>query len=136
MNNTRYATAIHILTLLANFPKEWLSSDFISESIHINPVIVRKELGILQNSAFVVSKKGKDGGYKLNKSPYEITMSEVYLTVKNSDILGKMNMNPNPKCIVGKDINIYLSKLFTDAEQLVADFLNGMTLEDFAKQFR
>lgn len=89
MNNTRFATVIHILTLLANFPDEWLSSDLVAGSININPVIVRKELGVLQSAGLVVSRKGKDGGSKLKKASEDISLSEVYLSVKNSDVLGK-----------------------------------------------
>lgn len=39
MNNTRFATIVHILTLLAKFPDQWLNSDWIAESISINPAI-------------------------------------------------------------------------------------------------
>ncbi|RYG26691.1 MAG: transcriptional regulator, partial [Chitinophagaceae bacterium] len=38
MNNTRFATVIHILTLLAKSRDQWLSSDRIANSISINPV--------------------------------------------------------------------------------------------------
>ncbi|MFC3160874.1 hypothetical protein ACFOEQ_22685 [Chryseobacterium arachidis] len=46
MNNTRFATAIHIMTLLAESPQEWLTSEWMAGSININPVIVRKELSV------------------------------------------------------------------------------------------
>ncbi len=135
MNNTRFATVIHILTLLANFPDEWLSSDWIAGSIHINPVIIRKELSILQNIGLVISRKGKEGGSKLNKASHEISLAEIYLCVKNSEVLGKKNLSPNPKCPIGKDINENLEKLFVKTDQLVIDFLRHKTLKDFVKQF-
>ena len=50
MNNTRFATAIHIMTLLAESPQDWLTSEWIAGSININPVIVRKELGVLREA--------------------------------------------------------------------------------------
>ncbi len=135
MNNTRFATVIHILTLLANFPDEWLSSDLVAGSININPVIVRKELGVLQSAGLVVSRKGKDGGSKLKKASEDISLSEVYLSVKNSDVLGKKNLNPNPKCSVGKQINENLEQLFDQTDQLVIEALSHKTLNDFVKKF-
>ncbi|MEA5127850.1 MAG: Rrf2 family transcriptional regulator [Proteiniphilum sp.] len=136
MNNTRFATAIHILTLLANFPDEWLSSDWIAGSININPVIVRKELSMLQNAGLVTSRKGKEGGSKLNKPSHGISLAEIYLSVKNSEVLGKKNLSPNPQCPVGKDINENLDKLFAETDQWVIDSLRHKTLKDFVKQFR
>lgn len=135
MNNTRFATAIHILTLLANFPDEWLSSDWIAGSIQVNPVIIRKELVILQNTGLVISRKGKEGGSKLSKPSHEISLAEIYLSVKNSEVLGKKNLHPNPKCPVGKDMNENLEKLFAETDQMVTNSLRHKSLKDFAKQF-
>ncbi len=135
MNNTRFATIIHILTLLAKYPNEWLSSDWIAGSININPVIVRKELGVLQEVSLIISRKGKEGGSKLNISSDKITLADIYLSVKNSDILGKKNLKTNPKCPIGKSINEKLESLFTETDQLVVESLKHKTLYDFVKQF-
>lgn len=135
MNNTRFATVIHILTILAKNPDGWMSSDWIAESININPVIVRKELGALQNQGWVTSRKGKEGGSTLNVASDKITLSDIYRTVKNSDILGKKNLNPNPKCPIGKDINKELENLFTETDALVVAALQYKTLKDFVEQF-
>lgn len=61
MNNTRFATAIHIMTLLAKSPQDWLSSEWIAGSININPAIVRKEISVLREGGLIVSKQGKEG---------------------------------------------------------------------------
>lgn len=135
MNNTRFATAIHILTILAVEPEAWLTSEMIAGSIAINPVIVRKELGVLQEAGLVESKKGKDGGSRLRKPSREISLADVYLAVKNTDILGKKNRNTNPKCPVGKQINEKLDNLFKETDQRLVDFLQPQSLENFAKQF-
>ena len=136
MNNTRFATMIHILTLLAGYPDEWLSSDWIASSININPVIVRKELGVLQKAGLVVSTKGKKGGTKLNVPSNEISLADIYLSVKNSEVLGKKNMKTNPKCPIGRNINEKLEALFDETDQLVIDHLSKKTLEEFVNQFK
>ncbi|TCK85674.1 BadM/Rrf2 family transcriptional regulator [Albibacterium bauzanense] len=135
MNNTRFATIIHILTLLAKNPGEWMNSDWIAGSINTNPVIVRKELGVLQEQGWVTSRKGKDGGFILNISSDEITLAELYKVVKNSDVLGKKNLNPNPQCPIGKDINKNLETLFTETDDLVFASLQRKTLKSFMEQF-
>lgn len=135
MSNTRFATAIHIMTLLAKDPQEWLTSDWLAGSINVNPVVIRKELGNLKRSGLVESRQGKDGGVRIAKNPEEVNVAEIYEAIKNSEVLGKKNQNPNPLCSVGKDINKNLNQLFTETDDLVFQFLEGKKLSDFTHQF-
>ncbi|MCA6068626.1 Rrf2 family transcriptional regulator [Chryseobacterium sp. RG1] len=135
MNNTRFATAIHIMTLLAKSPQDWLSSEWIAGSININPAIVRKEISVLREAGLIVSKQGKEGGSQLAKNAGSITISEIYSVVKNTDVLGKKNQNPNPACSVGKEINNHLTRLFIETDELVVKFLGNKSLQEFSDQF-
>lgn len=135
MNNTRFATIVHILTLLAKNRGEWLNSDWIAGSICINPVIVRKELGMLQEQGWVVSRKGKEGGSMLQVPSNEITLADIYKAVKNSNVLGKKNLHTNSKCPVGKNINRQLDNLFNETDEMVFASLRHRSLKDFVKQF-
>lgn len=135
MNNTRFATAVHIMTLLAESPQDWLTSEWIAGSISINPVIVRKELSVLREAGLIVSRQGKEGGSQLAKNADAISISEIYLAVKNTEVLGKKNSNPNPACPVGKDINAHLNTLFSETDQLVINFLGNKSLKEFRDQF-
>lgn len=135
MSNTRFATAIHIMTLLAKDPQQYLTSDWLAGSININPVIVRKELGNLKKAGLVESKQGKDGGVRIGKNAEEINVAEIYVAIKNSEVLGKKNQNPNPLCSVGKDINKNLNHLFSETDDLVYQFLKNKKLSDFTSQF-
>lgn len=136
MNNTRFATIIHILTLLAKSPDQWLSSDWIAESININPAMVRKELSLLHKQGWAESKKGKEGGSKLSRSSCEISMADIYKAVKNSNVLGKKNACDDTKCPVGKEINTELEKLFNETDAIVVDYLKDKSLKAFVDQFK
>jgi len=135
MNNTRFATIVHILTLLAKAPEQWLSSDWMAASIQINPVIVRKELSELQDQGWVQSRKGKEGGYKLQVNSNEISFAAIYMIVKKSDVLGKKNQNPNPKCPIGKSFNQELEHLFVEIDATLLAVLENRTLASFAQKF-
>ena len=135
MSNTRFATAIHIMTLLAKVPQEWLTSDWLAGSINVNPVIVRKELSELREAGLITSRLGKEGGTKLSKGAEEIKISEIYAAVKNKEVLGKKNQKPNPACPVGKEINNHLSMLFEQTDLLVKGFLGDKSLQEFTNQF-
>ena len=132
VNNTRFATAIHIMTLLAKHPDEYLSSDYIAGSINVNAVIVRKEISVLKDAGLVESRKGKEGGCVLNRKSKDIKVADIYYAVKNTEILGKKNENTNPKCPVGKTINRKLENLITEADEVLSKFLSKKSLAEFA----
>ena len=136
MNNTRFATAVHIMTLLAKSPQEWLTSEWVAGSINVNPVIVRKEISVLREAGLIISRQGKVGGSQLAKNADDIKISDIYLAVKNTEVLGKKNNNPNPKCLVGKEINEHLQTLFSETDQLVIRFLGNKTLQEFMDNFK
>ena len=135
MSNTRFATAIHIMTILGNNPEEWHTSDWLAGSINVNPVIIRKEISVLREAGLVESRKGKDGGCRVAKNTNDISISDIYRAVKNSEILGRKNQNPNPKCEIGKEINQNLDILFSETDDLVVSFLKNKSLKSFIEQF-
>jgi DNA-binding IscR family transcriptional regulator len=134
MNNVRFATSLHILTLLNLSEEEMLSSEYIAGSININPAIVRKEISNLRDHQFVGTREGKGGGAYLQKSPKEIHLSAVYKAIVQVPILGRSN-TPNPECPVGKQINGVIEKLYTEAEEALLQKLESITLEDFNRDF-
>lgn len=135
MKNSRFATLIHILTILAKNPEQWLSSDWIAASIQINPVMVRKELGVLKELGWVISKKGIHGGSILQVSSRDISLADIYKAVKTSNVLGRKNNCDESQCHVGKGINRELEKLFEETDQIVLNALESKTLKSFVTQF-
>ncbi len=136
MNNGRFAIALHILTLLDKAKGELLSSAYLAGSININSAMVRKELSNLREHGFVESKEGKNGGSSLAISANEITLGQVYQSVRQLSLLGNQKNTPNPKCPIGKDINKHLDSLYNDTEFVLIRQLNEQTLADFSKQFK
>lgn len=135
MNNGRFAIAIHILTLLEYSKGELLSSDYIAGSININPVLVRKEIGVLKKAGLVNSKEGKNGGCYLLKDAAKITFEEVFKIVYNGNLLSFAKNKPNPKCPIGNNINNQLEKLYADAENALYEKLKENTLKKFCEKF-
>jgi DNA-binding IscR family transcriptional regulator len=88
MNNTRFATAVHIMTLLAKSPQEWLTSEWIAGSINVNPVIVRKNQ-CPERSRSYYEQTRKRRGSQLGRNADMITISEIYKAVKNTEVLGR-----------------------------------------------
>jgi len=134
MNNTKFATALHILSLLDYSKGEKLSSEYIAGSINLNPALVRKEISHLKKLGFISSKEGNGGGYSLARPSDNIFLSDIYQAVRQAPLLGRKN-SPNPACTVGRQINTHLDKLYADAELSLTDRLGAQTLEKFTRNF-
>ncbi|WP_159467478.1 Rrf2 family transcriptional regulator [Dyadobacter sp. 3J3] len=135
MSNGKFAISVHILTLLASEPGEYCSSEYLSGSININPVLVRKELVNLRNHGLVISKEGKSGGSTLAKPAELIAMSDIYEAVREKQFLGKSINDPNPACTIGRQINEHLDNLYLESERALMKSLENMTLAGFLQKF-
>lgn len=71
-------------------------------------------------------------GAKLSKDLSEITLLEVYKAVYDEKEmeLFTIHENPNPQCIVGRNIQNTISSLFSVAQSAVYKVLEQITLED------
>ena len=135
MYNVKFATSLHILTLLCSADGEWLTSDYIAGSVNVHPAIIRKEISNLREYGLVISKEGKGGGSALAKPAKEIKLSDIYNAVmQQQSLLGRIN-NPNPACPIGKIINKHLDNLYVDAENALVQKLSKTNLLNFTKQF-
>jgi Rrf2 family protein len=121
--NSRFAVAIHILTMLARSHPEPLTSVCMANSVTTNPVVLRRLLGDLRRAGLVESRPGNCGGWRLCKQPEQITLLDCYLAVKEGSLFGLPMQKPNPHCNVGKTITKALCGLFQDAEQALQERL-------------
>lgn len=135
MTSSHFPIAIHILTLLATSDKEWMSSDYIANSVNINPVLVRKEIGTLRKFGLVNSKAGKSGGNRLAKKASDICLGDIYRATQPAQLLGQLKNQPNPDCPIGRQINRHLHELYHDAEEALVLNLKKTSLQDFCRRF-
>jgi Rrf2 family protein len=115
--NSRFAVAIHILTMLAYRHPEALTSAYMAMSVTTNPVVLRRLLGDLRRAGLVESRAGSGGGWRLRKQPEQITLLDCYKAVKEDPLFGLPLQKPNPGCTVGKSITQALCGLFQEAER-------------------
>lgn len=134
MNNVQFATAVHVLSLLAS-STESLSSAYIAGSVNVNPSVIRRSLSILNAHGLVETKEGKGGGSVLAKPADKILLSDVYRAVAGGALLGRLN-SPNPECKTGRDINKHLAELYKHADNALVNKLGTVTLAEFNSQFK
>ena len=131
--NSRFAIAVHILTLMARAGGEPLKSDEVACSVNTNPVVIRRLLCALAKAGLVVSQTGASGGSRLALKPAQITLLEVYRAVDGGEIFTLHPQPPNAKCPVGMTIEGALEQIQEEVEQGIERVLEKITIEKVLK---
>jgi Rrf2 family protein len=131
--NSRFAIAVHILTLMARAGDEPLKSDEVACSVNTNPVVIRRILCGLSKAGLVVSQTGASGGTRLARRPSEITLLEVYRAVDAGSIFAMHPQPPNAQCPVGMKIGDSLDQILSEVELGVERVLEKITIEKVLK---
>ncbi len=138
--NTQFTVAVHTLLCIAYFSEsQKVTSDFIASSTNVNPVIIRKILGKLQNAGFVETKAGV-GGSTLTLPAQKITLKDIYCSVceETEEERSVFNFHPNPNfaCPVGSKIHEILDVPLAEAQKAMEEELQKTTLEDLLSKIR
>lgn len=75
--STRFTVGVHTLLCIAYFADEKVTSNSIASSASVNPVVVRRTLGMLKAAGLVEVESGV-GGARLAKDPGEISLLDVF----------------------------------------------------------
>lgn len=133
--STRFAVAIHILTLIDSNKEGKSTSEWIASSVNTNPVVIRRITGMLSKAGLVDVRPGVAGA-KLSRSPEQIPLLEIYRAVNavEEGSLFAVHEHPNPDCPVGKNIAGAIVPVFARAQTAMEDVLQGVTLADIASE--
>ncbi len=134
MQNSQFAVAVHALGYLGWFGMqrggELIPSDEVAVSVNTNPVVVRRLLGSLRDAGLVVSQPGPGGGWRLLRSPAEITLGEVYRALPADSRFAPPHRLPSEECPVGRHVQGIVGGICREAERAMVDRLSDMTVAD------
>ena len=130
--SSRFTIAIHMLTCMETFKDDYkITSDFLSGSINVNPVIIRRLLSQLKDAGMIEVKRGT-GVASIVKPLEQITFLDVYRAVEciEENTLFHFHENPNPDCLVGKNIHNILDDKLLRVQDAMERELKAITLAD------
>ncbi|MBD8006730.1 Rrf2 family transcriptional regulator [Bacillus norwichensis] len=132
--SSRFAVGIHILTLIELNKEGTSSSEFLSSSVNTNPAVIRRIMSMLKKAGLIEVSPGIAGA-KLAKELSDITLFDVYkaVNVVHDKGLFSIHDNPNPDCLVGKNIQKTIEPLFFTAQSAMEKVLKNVTLNDVVK---
>lgn len=84
--NTRFATGVHAMVLLATEPEVLHTSDEIAARLETNAVVIRRAFAQLHHAGLIASHKGPTGGSRLSRPAKEITLADIYKALEPGDL--------------------------------------------------
>lgn len=126
--NTRMATAVQILCVIAYRAEEGTTSETVARSLRTNPVVVRRLLKSMERHGLVEMRPGKDGGVQLRREPLGITLDEIHRAVETDASVFALRPPGNPNCPVDRRMKALLDPVFTATDLAVSDTLRRTTL--------
>jgi Rrf2 family protein len=136
LSSSRFIVAIHALSVLARSTgKGPVCSNAIAESVHTNPVVIRRLMSGLEKSMIVKSTAGRTGGFELARPAPEISLADVYCAVEDETVFRMHKMDPSSECPVAVQLKQVLMKPLRAAENAMTSALGKTSLQDVVKAF-
>lgn len=134
--SSRFAVAVHVLTLMAWSDDEPLKSEQVAESVNTNPVVIRRILCDLAEATLVVSQTGAMGGSRLARRAEEITLLDVYQAVNCGGVFSLHRQHPSRHCPVGVNIETVMGEVLDEVNSAVGHVLAKITIRDIVLRLR
>ncbi len=135
-SSSRFAVAVHVLTLMAWSDDEALKSEQMAVSVNTNPVVIRRMLCELAEDKLVVSHTGATGGSRLARDPGQIRLLDVYRAVEGTDVFSLHPKRPSHRCPVGATIGPVLKDVRGEIDSAIEDVLAKITIEDIVRRLK
>ncbi|MBY5934958.1 Rrf2 family transcriptional regulator [Tateyamaria omphalii] len=127
--NSRLSLALHTLGHMAREPDRVRTSADIADHAGTNPVVVRRVLGRLRKAGLLAAEKGHAGGWRLARSPQEITLADVYVALEESMVATPGN-EAQPDCSVEHALHQKVASVLEDIERSLIEKLSATTIAE------
>ena len=134
--NSRFAVAVHVLSLMAWSGEEPLKSEQVAESVNTNPVVIRRMLLELAEAGLVVSQTGSLGGSRLANDPAKTTLLDVYRALEYAGVFSLHRQPPSQDCPVGVNIETVLGEVLLEVDSAVEQVLGRITINDVVQRLK
>jgi len=134
--NSRFAVAVHVLSLMAWSGEEPLKSEQVAESVNTNPVVIRRILKELAEAGLVVSQTGSLGGSRLTHDSAKTTLLDVYKALEYGGVFSLHRQPPSRDCPVGVNIETVLGDVLLEVDSAVERVLENITINDVVRRLK
>lgn len=133
LSSSRFIVAVHAMSVLARFTgKGPVCSATVAQSVHTNPVVIRRLMTELEKANLVRSVAGRSGGFELNRDPASISLADVYFAVEDENVFRMHKTDPDAACPVAAQLGKILSAPLRAAECALHTSLAKTSIRDVA----
>lgn len=100
-----------------------------------NAVLVRRTMAGLRNAGYVKSEKGHRGGWSLSCNPEDVSLLDIYKALDINTLFALGINNDTEHCLIERTVNEELEEVLSQAEKLLMDKLEQITLSHLCKKF-
>lgn len=133
LSSSRFIVAVHAMSVLARFAgKGPVCSAVVAQSVHTNPVVIRRLMTELEKATLVRSVAGRSGGFELSRDAASISLADVYFAVEDESVFRMHKIDPLSNCPVAAQLGKILSAPLRAAECALHSSLAKTTIRDVA----
>ncbi|NLT38956.1 MAG: RrF2 family transcriptional regulator [Clostridiales bacterium] len=127
----RYALRI-MLDLAQHMDDGYISLARISEREKISVKYLEAVVAILNKAGLVESQRGKEGGYRLTKTPEEYTVASIIKLTEHSIAPVSCLDSENNSC--ARAYHCLTLPMWARLEEIINEYLESITLKDLIEQ--
>lgn len=132
--DSRLSITLHALLHMAE--RETITSEELAACLSTNPVVVRRTMAGLREAGLVRSERGHGGGWSLVRDLATISLADVHAALGEPAVFAITNRTEAPGCVVEQAVNAAMDGALRDAEALLMQRLERISLADLSNDFQ
>ncbi|RVQ53790.1 Rrf2 family transcriptional regulator [Sinorhizobium meliloti] len=132
--DSRLSITLHALLHMAE--RETITSEELAACLSTNPVVVRRTMAGLREAGLVRSERGHGGGWSLVRDLATIRLADVHAALGEPAVFAIGNRTEAPGCVVEQAVNAAMDGALRDAEALLMQRLERISLADLSNDFQ
>lgn len=132
--DSKLSAVLHALLHMAETPAP-VTSAKLAQCMGTHPVVVRRTMGLLRDAGLVAAGRGHGGGWSIAVDLSKVTLRQLHEVLGEPALFAVGNKSERPQCLVEQAVNAALDGAFTDAEALLMQRFEAVTLADLASDF-
>lgn len=129
-----FGLALQALVILSKDSVQTCPSVDLAAYLQSEATLLRRILATLAKGGILDTREGRDGGYRLRRDPYSISLAEVYTVLQVSDPLCFGIKETTGSHTFGMEMKAIFSDLTAEMDRSLLEVLNRYTVGQIAER--
>ena len=130
--DSRLSVALHVLLHMREMDGP-VTSETLGAMMDTNPVVLRRTLGGLRDAGIVAAGKGHGGGWSLAASLEQVSLADVYESLRVAGAFGIGVREGAPRCALERAVNRAVGDALAEAEAHLMERFRSVNVADLLK---